>query len=426
MHARHKEKPRKLMTPSLRERNYLLPNGSRSAQICLDTQLGYAAIESQIYSSSISSSDSCAPMERPAKRVRLAPQVPTTQDSPIVHVSSSTNTREAVLSSRVHATQPARVLKTHSPAAPSSLLPDTYNLSKSSQGGSNHTSPEDAVPATINVSNGKLITQPHGSLAARGTASESPHGHTSAVLGSQGITAQHGALYAIGRSDIGISEPQHSSTVEDPKVPSSEISQRQKLATRPPERSSPKSSIAPPNSAVVSQPTSPQLQQLSLHPKEIWARPPTTDSLDWSSATSHLTSELCALEQKLGKRYRPALETRPLDPWERGYWLLDTDTWPVGIQIHFWEFLSTHVRRGVAGFATWSEMEIKMSSDGKLAGLGKVKIWCWGDQVMHIYLLILVASKLGVWKSGAEWRDWKGELVVQVRPRPVKHLASGD
>jgi hypothetical protein len=78
------------------------------------------------------------------------------------------------------------------------------------------------------------------------------------------------------------------------------------------------------------------------------------------------------------------------------------------------------VERGAAGFATWSEMKTKMSSDGTQTGLGRVKIWCWGDQVKHIYLLILVASKLGVWKSGAEWRGWKGDLVVQIGPRSVK------
>src|SRR6266480_6060540 len=152
------------------------------------------------------------------------------------------------------------------------------------------------------------------------------------------------------------------------------------------DRSSPKPSTTPPNySAVLSKPTSPQLQQLSLLPTEIWASAPAAHSLDWSNTKSHLTPELRALEEKLGKRYRPALEIRPLNPWERGYWLLDTDTWQVDIQIRFWEFLRTHVGRGAAGFATWSEMETEMSSDGMRTGLGRVKVWCWGDQVKHMY-----------------------------------------
>jgi len=256
----------------------------------------------------------------------------------------------------------------------------------------------------------------------REIASEFQQDKASAVLGSQVVTAQHGVLYAFRRSETDISGPHHSSTVEGGKVPSCEAARRQKFVSQPLEISSLTSGTTPPkSSAVVSKPTSPQLQQLSLLPKEIWASAPAPHSLDWSSTKSHLTSELCALEEKLAKRYRPALEIRPLDPWERGYWLLDTDTWPVGIQIRFWEFLQTQVGRGAAGFATWCQMETKMSSDGTLAGLGRVKVWCWGDQVKHMYLLILVASKLGVWKTGAEWRDWKGELVVQVRPRPVKH-----
>ena len=227
MQARHKRKFRKLVAPSLKERNNLPNSGSRPASICLDTQLEYAAIESQIYSSFISSLGSCSPMEKPTKRPRLAPPIPRTQDTPVIPASSSSTPGEAALPPGVRTPQPTRVLKTPSPAPPSSLLPDTYGLSKSSLGSGSHTYPGGAVATAVNVSNGRTIEV--GSLTGMETTSASQQVKAGAVLGSQVITAQHRVLSAFGRSETGLSGPHHSSTGEGPKAQSFEVCQRQEF-----------------------------------------------------------------------------------------------------------------------------------------------------------------------------------------------------
>ena len=59
-----------------------------------------------------------------------------------------------------------------------------------------------------------------------------------------------------------------------------------------------------------------------------------------------------------------------------------------------------------------------LASMGRLesvGGLGLVKVFCWGEVVPHVYLLLYVASNNRVRKSGLQWVDAEGEVVVRMR-----------
>ena len=49
---------------------------------------------------------------------------------------------------------------------------------------------------------------------------------------------------------------------------------------------------------------------------------------------------------------------------------------------------------------------------GGRSGLGAVKVFCWGEVVEHVFLLLYVASKSKIRKCGAEWRDGGEEVVI--------------
>lgn len=48
-------------------------------------------------------------------------------------------------------------------------------------------------------------------------------------------------------------------------------------------------------------------------------------------------------------------------------------------------------------------------------GEDMVKVFCWGEVVKEIYLLLYVASKSRVRKAGLRWVDGRGEVVVRMR-----------
>ena len=43
-----------------------------------------------------------------------------------------------------------------------------------------------------------------------------------------------------------------------------------------------------------------------------------------------------------------------------------------------------------------------------------VRVWCWGESVPHVYLLLYVASERRVKGMGARWVDCEGRVVVRM------------
>lgn len=140
--------------------------------------------------------------------------------------------------------------------------------------------------------------------------------------------------------------------------------------------------------------------------------------------TSHITDALKYLAEisEAKDSYQPVLMARPLRSLERGYWLIECSSWEPQPQIDFWLFLEKTVGNGNAGWGIWctrAETEKKAGHDAHaMASLGVVKVFCWGEVVKHIYLLLYVASKSRVRKLGLQWIDAEEKLVVQMRSRP--------
>ncbi|KAF7518955.1 hypothetical protein PCG10_010456 [Penicillium crustosum] len=198
---------------------------------------------------------------------------------------------------------------------------------------------------------------------------------------------------------------------------------------------------------------------LEIHPP----RPP----ISTAPFITHITSTLAMLTERLNpaRTYKPSTQTRPLDPLERGYWLVhlaiqnpqsrerDSDdladqnpnpksgttnatqsptsrpksksksepteimrVWPYPLFHAFWSFLSDFVGRdGRAGWGVWCILEAAtapstLSSDTYVS----LKVYAWGEVAMHVYLLLFLASERRIRGMGVQWRDSGEEVVIQM------------
>jgi len=147
-------------------------------------------------------------------------------------------------------------------------------------------------------------------------------------------------------------------------------------------------------------------------------QPPTLLAASWSSAAvkhTYITPSLLELDGtlSLSKRFRPSVSTRALRPSERGCWLVETGTWDVTLQHEFWEELSSFVIDGRAGWGvTCFRGEDDMGHSTNVEQTGLVRVYCWGEVVGHVYLLLFLASKSKVKRTGAQWVDAGGTMVV--------------
>ncbi|RGP60074.1 hypothetical protein FSPOR_10900 [Fusarium sporotrichioides] len=112
------------------------------------------------------------------------------------------------------------------------------------------------------------------------------------------------------------------------------------------------------------------------------------------------------LARDLGSRYRPMV-TRDIDPFERGYWLLDCKDWNPAARFDAWVFLGNYLKSGLAGWGTWCRRDTTHDW---------IRLYSWGHVAKHTYLLLYLASGRRIKTIGAKWYDAEGEAVLEIPP----------
>ncbi|TWU78017.1 hypothetical protein ED733_006440 [Metarhizium rileyi] len=144
--------------------------------------------------------------------------------------------------------------------------------------------------------------------------------------------------------------------------------------------------------------------ELVTHTLEI--RPPSPEtSVNNLSPTSLVSPQLEKLSRDVSTRYRP-IETRQVDHFERGYWLVDCTPWPQKTRFDTWVFLTNYLRSGLAGWGVWCKRD---------QGHRWMRFYCWGHVAKHIYLLMYLASEREIKTTGATWFDAQGQAVLEVK-----------
>ncbi|KAI9792893.1 MAG: hypothetical protein M1835_007572 [Candelina submexicana] len=162
---------------------------------------------------------------------------------------------------------------------------------------------------------------------------------------------------------------------------------------------------------------------------EIYPPPPPTTVISFSNGyPSQITPTLAMLASiiDLSKRFQPLHSTRPLQPLERGYWLIDTSSWSTHLQDNFWAFLQDLISDGRAGWGVWctkagdgkdgstGDEEGRCSAGRRVKECNVIRVYCWGEVVGHVYLVIFLASNRKIKGTGARWIGSGGDVVVQM------------
>ena len=145
--------------------------------------------------------------------------------------------------------------------------------------------------------------------------------------------------------------------------------------------------------------------------------------------TSHLTPVLSSLSTKMPRSrfFTHDYSLRPLDPLERGHWLICISSWPNTLKTKFWTFLAGFIGGGHAGWGVWCIREMVPKSRGDSSGKENetpveeevLKVYCWGEVVREIWLGLYAGSDKIIKREGAKWIDAGGKVVVELRRKEM-------
>ncbi|KAL1980732.1 hypothetical protein VTN96DRAFT_3614 [Rasamsonia emersonii] len=205
---------------------------------------------------------------------------------------------------------------------------------------------------------------------------------------------------------------------------------------------------------------------LSVLPLEIHPPPPPVST---GRFQTHITPTLQMLAErmKLPRKFKPAKQSRELEPLERGYWFLQVNVfesdnidrgdcgqeagcgrvkannhspndWSLSFFCQFWSFLTDFIsREGRAGWGVWGILEEKRQNHAsqqtepaanpldqqqeqpqnrKLAMRRPLtlKVYCWGEVAPHIYMLLFLATERRIRGMRAQWRDATESVVIEM------------
>lgn len=102
---------------------------------------------------------------------------------------------------------------------------------------------------------------------------------------------------------------------------------------------------------------------------------------------------------------------------------MPTSTWSKELMTKCWDFLISFVGEGRAGWGVWCVREMEALRYGE--GSDKendtpkeqegVKVYCWGEVVGEVWVVLFLASERRIKGVGARWMDAGGEAVVVMK-----------
>jgi hypothetical protein len=90
---------------------------------------------------------------------------------------------------------------------------------------------------------------------------------------------------------------------------------------------------------------------------------------------------------------------------ERGYWLVNCESWNEGLRGRFWNCLGNYIGKDLLGWGVWC---------ARGENYGTLRVYCWGIIVGHIYLLLYMASEGKIKGKGARWIGGNGQAIIEM------------
>jgi len=152
-------------------------------------------------------------------------------------------------------------------------------------------------------------------------------------------------------------------------------------------------------------------------PEEVLPPEMPTSSEKHTKLPSQVSDTLRQLAEnpELMARYRPVHVARPIKDLERGYWSVDTSSWPKELQYQFWTDLVRYHKAGRLGYLVMLSRP-RVEGFDHASGLGTVRLFSFGEVVSHMYLVLYALSNGRVRDVGAQWVSAiDGSVLVQMR-----------
>lgn len=124
---------------------------------------------------------------------------------------------------------------------------------------------------------------------------------------------------------------------------------------------------------------------------------------------SQITIHLATVKAQSAARFRPSMRLRTLRRDERGYWLIQCSAWPAQLQYEFWDTLSENVTSGRLGWSTTLHRDPSSS-----LGLEHIRLYCWGEVVEYMWLMLWDCSYGKIVGTEARWMDADGIAVLML------------
>jgi hypothetical protein len=128
-----------------------------------------------------------------------------------------------------------------------------------------------------------------------------------------------------------------------------------------------------------------------------------------STLPSQVTKHLALLKKQQPLRFKPTKSRYTPNPDDRGYWVIDCSLWTSNQQQKFWHNMSEQIEAGRLGWGATLHREA-----GSSRALGKVRVYCWGEVVEHMWLVLWLCSRAKVVGSGLKWYDADGVAVFEM------------
>ena len=141
--------------------------------------------------------------------------------------------------------------------------------------------------------------------------------------------------------------------------------------------------------------------------------------------STHLTPPLRFFSRTLplADLFKPSSQVRSPETLERGHWYMRCDRWDDVRKAKFWQFLIIFISEGRAGWGVWCSKEFESNvyntgsskeNQDPIAMNEIVKVYCWGEVVREIWLLLWLASAKRIIGTGSRWVDAQGETIFQM------------
>lgn len=153
-----------------------------------------------------------------------------------------------------------------------------------------------------------------------------------------------------------------------------------------------------PGSVQLTQPIDFAKLQIEVYPPE-----PKVSTEQPGTLPCQITPALAAIKAKDPTSFKPIKTSKEPKPDDRGHWLINCSNWTTQLQQTFWNDTCEQIASGQLGWGVTLYRE-----GGTARALGKVKLYCWGEVVEHMWLALCLYSKGAASGCGSRWIDADG------------------